>query len=204
MNRLLHLIPLALAIAGAAHGAEPPANVARLIQQLDPLNEACRGGSGDSPATKRACAQRDRKFNEITKAGWCLGPDSAPAYQQTWMQCAGPARLSAASCPMFKGPTAIVCHDREAAAQAFERFGFDAAALSGDHIPAYLRKFGCTPVDTSAANQMAWVSDSKLDSRTARASGWLTIGFVKRADTSPNVGAWAVATEYLNAACRAR
>lgn len=154
MRKLPYLFALALGFAGEVYGAQPPANVARLIEQFDPLNEACRGGSGDSPTTQKACAQRDRKFNQIKKAGWCLGPDSAPAYQQTWMPCAGATRPVAESCPMFKGPTAVVCHDREAAAQAFERYGFDAAALSGDHIPAYLRKFGCTPVDTSAANHV--------------------------------------------------
>jgi hypothetical protein len=207
MRSVILLLPIAFTFVGAAHAAQPPADVARLIAQLEPLNDACRGGSGDSPATQKACAQRDRKFSQIVKAGWCLGPDSAPAYQKTWMACPGrsqaPAASSGAVCPMFKGPTAVVCHDREAAAVAFERFGFDAAALSRSHMPAYLQKFGCTPVATDAANRISWVSDPALDSRTARASGWLTIAFVKRADSGPNVGAWAVATDYLNSACRA-
>jgi len=202
MRRLPYLIPLALAIAGAAHAAQPPANVARLIEQLDPLDEACRGGSGDSPATQKACTQRDRKFNQIKKAGWCLGPDSAPAYQQTWMPCAGAARPVTAICPMFKGPAAVVCHDQAAAASAFERYGFDSATLSASHTRAYLQKFGCTPVEASAANQVGWTSDASLDRRTARSSGWVTVGFVKKAQSDPNVAPWAVATDYLNSACR--
>lgn len=202
----LILSALAALAAGATHAAAPPADVSRLIAQMEPLNDVCRGGSGDDPATVKACAQRDLKFAQIRKAGWCLGPEDAPAYQQTWMRCQAskpaPAMASGAVCPMFKGPTAIVCHDQATAATAFERFGFDVSAISAAHMPAYLQKFGCTPVDTRAANQTRWVSDAALDQRTARAAGWLTVGFVKRADSDPNVGGWAIATDYLNKTCR--
>jgi hypothetical protein len=202
MRMFRHIFIAALAAVGAAHAEQPPTAVGKLIAQLEPLNDACRGGSGDDPATQKECAQRDQKFNQIKKAGWCLGPDSAPAYQQTWMACAGAARPMTASCPMFKGPAAVVCHDQAMAANAFERYGFDAAALSASHTRAYLQKFGCTPVEASAANQVGWTSDVSLDRRTARSSGWVTVGFVKKAQSDPNVAPWAVATDYLNSACR--
>ena len=35
------------------------------------LNEKCRGGSGDSPATLAYCDKRDSLSNELKGAGWC-------------------------------------------------------------------------------------------------------------------------------------
>ncbi|WP_454816574.1 hypothetical protein [Labrys neptuniae] len=58
------------------------------IDQWKALNSQCRGGSGDDPATLRACGQRDALTRQLGKAGWCFGrkddPDAA-SYQ--WHRC---------------------------------------------------------------------------------------------------------------------
>lgn len=115
---------------------------------------------------------------------------------------ASQAQTQASSCAMFKGPTAIVCHDRNVAAAAFDRYGFDLTALSQAHMRDYLGKFGCVPVDTDAANRMHWSSEQRYDHRTVRASGYITVGFVRKLPADPHVAAWAVAVPYLNPSCR--
>jgi hypothetical protein len=58
------------------------------IAQWKALNSQCRGGSGDDPATQRACDQRDALTRQLAETGWCFGrkddPDAA-AYQ--WHRC---------------------------------------------------------------------------------------------------------------------
>lgn len=58
------------------------------IERWKALNSQCRGGSGDDPATQRACDQRDALTRKLGEAGWCFGrkddPDAA-AYQ--WHRC---------------------------------------------------------------------------------------------------------------------
>lgn len=44
-----------------------------LISAEERENEACRGGSGDDPATMRACNRRQVLLKELQDAGWCWG-----------------------------------------------------------------------------------------------------------------------------------
>lgn len=65
----------------------PGIPIQNLISQYKKLNEKCRGGPGDDPATMVSCNQREKLYQDILKAGWCLGPKDAPGYQKDWMQC---------------------------------------------------------------------------------------------------------------------
>lgn len=58
-----------------------------LIDQMEKLNSQCRGGSGDNPATMKACDQRDAVMAQITRRGWCWGPDSVPEASKGWIRC---------------------------------------------------------------------------------------------------------------------
>lgn len=86
----MRTIFLALLLPALA-GAILPASAAQAeasIDQWKALNSQCRGGSGDDPATQRACDQRDALTRKLGEAGWCFGhkddPDAA-AYQ--WHRC---------------------------------------------------------------------------------------------------------------------
>jgi hypothetical protein len=67
------------------------APVQQLVSQYDSANEACRGGSGDNPATHRACQRREDVYSRIQNAGWCWGPAEAFEYQKHWVVCKGKA-----------------------------------------------------------------------------------------------------------------
>lgn len=63
------------------------ATVESLIKQADKLNDQCRGGSGDNPATIKACDKRDKLIDEINAKGWCYGHEGQAGYQRKWEKC---------------------------------------------------------------------------------------------------------------------
>ena len=76
-----------LAVAPAAH--KPPANVRALLKTESQLDDKCRGGSGDSPATQKACAQRDQAVVKLRRLGWCYGNGDANQIEadKVWQKC---------------------------------------------------------------------------------------------------------------------
>ena len=65
----------------------PPKDVALLIAQAETLNDKCRGGSGDDPATEKACGERDVVFRKIKAKNWCWGHDGQVGSDRTWERC---------------------------------------------------------------------------------------------------------------------
>jgi hypothetical protein len=113
--RILATILIVAAWAGAASAADvpPPPDVAQLLAKEDMLNDRCRGGSGDDPATAQACAGRDEVFDQITAKGWCYGEANQPEYQKKWHKCAANLKKTRPVVARAVGPTpgAILCAD---------------------------------------------------------------------------------------------
>lgn len=67
----------------------PPKEVQKLIEQVETLNDKCRGGSGDDPATIKACDTRDQLAEKVEKKGYCYGAlnKDASANQYRWLPC---------------------------------------------------------------------------------------------------------------------
>ncbi len=93
MKALLTFLLLAATPLSFASSADPSmaAPVQQLVSQYDSANEGCRGGSGDDPATRRACQRREDIYSRIQNAGWCWGPADAFEYQKHWVVCKGSA-----------------------------------------------------------------------------------------------------------------
>lgn len=64
-----------------------PSDVAGIIEKTDLLNEQCRGGSGDNPATMKACDSREKYVGLLKKKGWCWGNDTQIGAEKTWQPC---------------------------------------------------------------------------------------------------------------------
>jgi hypothetical protein len=72
----------------------PPQNVRDMLKTEDRLDDKCRGGSGDSPATQKACNDRDKLIEKLRKSGWCWGngrPNQIEA-DKKWQTCAKGSR----------------------------------------------------------------------------------------------------------------
>ena len=67
--------------------SSPPKDVALLIAQAETLNDKCRGGSGDDPATEKACGERDAIFRKKKEKNWCWGHDDQIGADRTWERC---------------------------------------------------------------------------------------------------------------------
>jgi hypothetical protein len=65
----------------------PPKPVADLIKKADSLNDKCRDGSGDNPATMKACDDREAIVDLIKKKGWCYGRSDQIQAEKTWVKC---------------------------------------------------------------------------------------------------------------------
>ncbi len=63
------------------------ADVQELITKWSKLNDRCRGGSGDDPATWRACSERDVLFKQIQTRGYCWGAEGQIEADKTWQKC---------------------------------------------------------------------------------------------------------------------
>lgn len=77
------LVLAASMIAGVAVAQSGDA----LIARYSSLNSACRGGSGDSPRTQRACAERDQVVAALQQAGYCYGRRGQIGAQMSWHRC---------------------------------------------------------------------------------------------------------------------
>lgn len=58
-----------------------------MIRTWGNLNTQCRGGSGNDPATHRACAARDALYPRIEAAGFCYGENATYGYEMAWSVC---------------------------------------------------------------------------------------------------------------------
>lgn len=65
----------------------PPTEVALLIAKEEKLNDKCRGGSGDDPATAKACDEREAVLAEIKAKNWCWGNDGQVGADRVWERC---------------------------------------------------------------------------------------------------------------------
>lgn len=62
-------------------------DVARLTAQWQSLNDACRGGSGDSPATGASCEAREVAYRAVRDRGWCWGHRDDTTAERRWTRC---------------------------------------------------------------------------------------------------------------------
>jgi hypothetical protein len=60
-----------------------------LLRQWDQLDEACRGGHGDDPATDLACKERARVQVQLYQTHWCYGEPEQYGYEEQWHPCHG-------------------------------------------------------------------------------------------------------------------
>ncbi|MFS2324989.1 hypothetical protein U2P60_06155 [Brucella sp. H1_1004] len=84
----------------------------RIISQWHTENQLCRGGSGDSPETHKACGRRDKLDAKLASVGWCYGRPGEYGYQMNWHQCEG--RQSSASNSVQANATRVSAPDPRA------------------------------------------------------------------------------------------
>ena len=73
----------------AAISEKPVGTDSDLLKSVEALNDKCRGGSGDDPATQAACVKREAVVAELKARGWCWGKLDQPEYQKSWQYCRG-------------------------------------------------------------------------------------------------------------------
>lgn len=59
----------------------------RIISQWQDENSRCRGGSGDSSDTWKACDRREAIRAKLDAVGWCYGRPDEAGYQMSWHRC---------------------------------------------------------------------------------------------------------------------
>lgn len=59
----------------------------RIIDQWQEENGNCRGGSGDSDETWKACDRREAIGRKLGAVGWCYGRPNEAGYQMNWHRC---------------------------------------------------------------------------------------------------------------------
>ena len=60
------------------------------IDRWQTLNSACRGGSGDDPATMQACDAREAASDSLEALGWCYGESGQAGFEMEWHRCTSP------------------------------------------------------------------------------------------------------------------
>ena len=74
-------------IHDAGDDPSTPSAVRTMMSAEGELNDKCRGGPGDSPATTKACDDRDAIEAQIEKNGYCWGHAGDFGYQRKWVKC---------------------------------------------------------------------------------------------------------------------
>lgn len=74
-------------LSGVALAQDPPPEIAIAIKRAEWLNEECREGPGDDPASRNFCDVRDRAYARLKEQAWRLGKPGDAEYQKTWQRC---------------------------------------------------------------------------------------------------------------------
>lgn len=91
---LFGLSPVTSFAVLTARAQSAPPDIVPLLERERWLNDRCRGGSADDPATADYCAVRDRADEELKALGWCWGPPEQIEALKEWHPCkvaSGPA-----------------------------------------------------------------------------------------------------------------
>lgn len=92
--------PIATQKIGSVNGSGQAQDANQLMGAFEKLNDKCRGGAGDSPATQSACDKRDSVYADLKSLGWCYEPRPG-----TWQRCDGGAvEAQAGQQPTDKAP----------------------------------------------------------------------------------------------------
>ncbi len=77
----------AIAVASQNADVAMPLSVAQIVAEYEPLNEKCRSGPGNDPATQDACLARNTKYTYIKASGWCWGHKDDGDGARKWVVC---------------------------------------------------------------------------------------------------------------------
>ncbi|MBW3097482.1 hypothetical protein [Pseudohoeflea coraliihabitans] len=58
-----------------------------IIERWHMFSELCQGGSGDDPATLKACEGRSMISQQLEGMGYCLGKEHQSRSQHRWHRC---------------------------------------------------------------------------------------------------------------------
>jgi hypothetical protein len=144
-------LPLAIMPAPRAQQTVPP-DIAPLLERERWLNDKCREGPGDDPATADYCAVRDRAVEQLQAKGWCWGPPEQIEALKEWRPCtpaSGPAACIA-SIDRYQRAVAIavvatICQLRS------ERY---LALLKQARDSAYFSAPSCARLSTADSSQV--------------------------------------------------
>lgn len=130
---------LSLLVAFSVNAVEPPKAVVKLMKQQEQLNEQCRGGSGDNPATMKACDQRDKVLTKIEAEGWCWGHDEQTGADKTWEPCPQTSNTTSTKKSSKQECGGVpYCKDMSSCEEAqfyFKECGYDELDRDHDGIP---------------------------------------------------------------------
>lgn len=87
LNRAIALSELPALVREKCSRAIAPEEIKQLIAKLEPLDDRCRGASGDDPKTMAACDQREEFVEALTTRGWCYGHEPQPMSDRDWEPC---------------------------------------------------------------------------------------------------------------------
>ena len=87
-------VPCTVMPAAQAQQEVPP-DIAPLLEREQWLNDKCRGGAADDPATADYCAVRDRAAEQLQAKGWCWGPPEQIEALKKWQRCKGESGAAA-------------------------------------------------------------------------------------------------------------
>jgi hypothetical protein len=155
---LFALSPVASFAVLTARAQSAPPEIAPLLERERWLNDKCRGGSGDDPATADYCAVRDRADEELKALGWCWGaPEQIEALKE-WHPC-----------KVASGPAACVASiDRYQRAVAIALVA-TICQLRGDRYPALFKQARDSAYfSTPSCAQLSAAESSQVDAEMVR------------------------------------
>jgi hypothetical protein len=82
---------LCVALTGVAH-SQSRNDPETMITLWTQANSQCRGGSGDNPATKAACTERDGYKRRLDQLNWCYGKKGQAGFEMRWHRCDADSR----------------------------------------------------------------------------------------------------------------
>ena len=144
----------------APHVAQEPQ---ALIDQWGRLNSACRGGSGDNPATSKACQARGVVEAKLDAAGWCYGRPNEFGNQSDWHpRSEGCADDVPTSPPYDNPPWFIVDWRHGKCLSLYDQLGVDTPAEAAQALSTLDRPQSVIPGDHGATAIIADHSGTTL------------------------------------------
>jgi hypothetical protein len=144
------LLLISLQATAAPSTIATRAQIEPIVIQAEELNDKCRDGRGDEPATEVFCKKRDILDRSIEDSGWCWGDRSLVQSEsdKQWQLCVSVPGEAPELRPVPRFDVAATCQQLSSSSEIVRKSCYQQEQISYNNVKALWMKIPKTMQDT--------------------------------------------------------